>query len=250
LTQLATLSVVSKAPGTGWSVSTAVLRREVKVISSAIKFRYFLLRTRATSGAGPMLRMMCPTTGRSAEQARGTRATRSGGFSVRVFARGRRRTTGGAGTTTKTLPAGTTVHHPGRSGLCNTQCMGTLVWDCAINMGRITGGAQSPAGGQVRTARLRTSGGIIARPASTAPDTTSLVESRAPVEVRATSGVTLLPLGTTAPPNQTSSKKPELNLASCATESVTKCLPATFSVRRRWPLAGASLGGITVQRTR
>jgi len=115
---------------------------------------------------------------------------------------------------------------------------------------RTTGGAQSPAGGQVQTTRLRMNGGIIARPASTAPDTTSLVESRAPVEVRATSGVTLLPLGTTAHPNRTSSKKPELNLASCATESVTKCLPATFSVRRRWPLAGASLGGITVQRTR
>ena len=62
-------------------------------------------------------------------------------------------------------------------------------------------------------------------------DTTSLVESRAPVEVRATSGVTLLPLGTTAPPNQTSSKKQELNLDSCATEYATKCLPATSSVR-------------------
>ena len=62
-------------------------------------------------------------------------------------------------------------------------------------------------------------------------DTTSLVESLAPVKVRATSGVTLLPRGTTAPPNRTSSKKSELNLASCATESVTKCLPATSSVR-------------------
>ena len=93
---------------------TAVLQREVKVVSSAIKFRYFLLRTRATSGAGPMLRMMCPTTGRSAEQARGTRATRSGGFRVRAFARGRRRNTGGAETTTKMPRAGTTVHLPGR----------------------------------------------------------------------------------------------------------------------------------------
>ena len=95
-------------------MSTAVLQREVKVISSAIKFRYFLLRTRATSGAGPTLRMMCPTTGRSAEQARGSRATRSGGFRVRVFVRGRRRNTGGVGTTTKTPPAGTTVHLLGR----------------------------------------------------------------------------------------------------------------------------------------
>merc|ERR1712192_305190 len=214
LTQLVTLFAVSKAPSSGWSVSTAVLQR-----------------TRATSGAGPMLRMLWPTTGRSAEQARGTRATRSGGFRVRVFARGRRRNTGGAGTTTKTPPAGTTVHLPGRSGLFNTQCMGMLVWGCAINMVRTTGGAQSPAGGQVQTAKLRMSGGIIARPASTAPDTTSPVERHAPVEVRATSGATLLPLGTTAPPNRTSSKKPELNLDSCATESVTRCLPATSSVR-------------------
>ena len=33
-----------------------------------------------------------------------------------------------------------------RSGLCNIQCMGMLVWDCAISMGRTTGGAQSLAG--------------------------------------------------------------------------------------------------------
>ena len=63
--------------------------------------------------------------------------------------------------------------------------MGMLVWGCAISMGRTTGGAQSPAGriilaiihfltclslgGQVQTTRLRMNGGIIARPASTAP---------------------------------------------------------------------------------
>ena len=63
--------------------------------------------------------------------------------------------------------------------------MGMLVWGCAISMVRATGGAQSPAGGlllsiilfltclslggQVQTTRLRMNGGIIARPASTAP---------------------------------------------------------------------------------
>ena len=78
--------------------------------------------------------------------------------------------------------------------------MGTLVWGCAISMVRTTGGAQSPAGslilsivlfltwlllcgihiqlfattcllpgGQAQTAKLRMSGGIIARPASIAP---------------------------------------------------------------------------------
>ena len=197
-------------------MSTAVLQRKVKDISSAIKLKYFLLRTRATSGAGPMLRMMCPTTGKSAEQARGTRATPSGGFHVRVFARGRRRSTGGAGTTTKTPPAGTTVHLPGRSlhqltssnlkrdnkvrpvqytmhghaclGLCDQH--GENYWWCPKSR-RLPHTFHCPLshlspsmwahpfhfhattclslGGQVQTARLRTSGGIIAHPASTAP---------------------------------------------------------------------------------
>ena len=78
----------------------------------------------------------------------------------------------------------------------------------------------------------------------------SLVESRALVEVRATSGVTLLPPGITAPPSLRSSKKRELNPDSHATESAIRCLPATSSVRPRWPLAGISLGGITVQTAR
>jgi len=125
-----------------------------------------------------------------------------------------------------------------------------LVWVRAISMVRTTGGAQSPADGQVQTARMKTIGGSIARPASIAPDTMSLVENRAPVEVRATSGVTLLPPGTTAPPSLKLSKKRELNPDSHATESATGCLPATSSVRQRWPLAGISLGGITVQRAR
>ena len=78
----------------------------------------------------------------------------------------------------------------------------------------------------------------------------SLVESHALVEVRATSGVTLLPPGTTAPPSLKLSKKRELNPDSHATESATRCLPVTSSVRPRWPLAGISLGGITVQTAR
>ena len=80
--------------------------------------------------------------------------------------------------------------------------------------------------------------------------TMSLVENRALVEVRATSGVTLLPRGTTARPSPKSSKKQELNPDSHATESATECLPATSSVRQRWSLAGVSLGGITAQRAR
>ena len=80
--------------------------------------------------------------------------------------------------------------------------------------------------------------------------TMSLVENRALVEVRATSGVTLLPRGTTARPSRISSKKQELNPDSHATESATGCLPATSSVRQRWPLAGKVLGGITAQRAR
>ena len=74
----------------------------------------------------------------------------------------------------------------------------------------------------------------------------SLVENRALVEVRATSGVTLLP----PRPSRKLSKKQELNPDSHATESATECLPATSSVRQRWSLAGVSLGGITAQRAR
>ena len=80
--------------------------------------------------------------------------------------------------------------------------------------------------------------------------TMSLVENRALVEVRATSGVTLLPHGTIVRPSQKSSKKQERNLDLHATESATGCLPATSSVRQRWPLAGKVLGGITAQRAR
>jgi len=125
-----------------------------------------------------------------------------------------------------------------------------LVWGCARSMARTTGGAQSPADGQVQTARLRMSGGSTAHLASTVPGTMSLVESPAQVEVRATSGVTLLPHGTIVRPSQKSSKKQERNLDLHATESATGCLPATSSVRQRWPLAGKVLGGITAQRAR
>ena len=104
---------------TGWSVLTAALQRKVKVIACVFKFKWFLLRTRATSGAGPTLRMLCPTTGRSVGQARGTRASQWRGFLARAAARWRgkrwQRITGGAGTTTKTPPAGITVHLQGRS---------------------------------------------------------------------------------------------------------------------------------------
>ena len=83
------------------------------------KFKWFLLRTRATSGAGPTLRMLCPTTGRSVGQARETRASQWRGFLAKAVARWRvkrwQRITGGAGTTTKTPPAGITVHLQGRS---------------------------------------------------------------------------------------------------------------------------------------
>jgi len=125
-----------------------------------------------------------------------------------------------------------------------------LVWVCVLNTGRTTGGVQSPADGQEQTTRLRMSGGSTAHLASTAPGTMSLVENRALVEVRATSGVTLLPRGTTARPSRISSKKQELNPDSHATESATGCLPATSSVRQRWPLVGKVLGGITAQRAR
>ena len=51
------------------------------------KFEYFLIRMKPTSGAGPTPRMLCPTTGRSAGQARVTRATLSRVFGARVVAR-------------------------------------------------------------------------------------------------------------------------------------------------------------------
>merc|ERR1740123_1656680 len=128
--------------------------------------------------------------------------------------------------------------------------MAMLVWGCALSMGRTTGGAQSPADGQVQRIRMRIRSGSTARLASTVPGTMSLVESRALVAVRATSGVTLLLRGTTALLSRKSSKKQELNPDSHATESATGCLPATSSVRQRWPLGGQVLGGITAHRAR